>query len=69
MDLAEGGYGLRPGQRLVAVLGVRGLGHAFIERVPGIAMRALAQPLGAGAAAIAANRKVAITLVKDRVKL
>ena len=46
--------GLRQGGK--AVLGRGGtLGHGFDQRVPGIAVRALAQPLGAGAAALVAG--------------
>ena len=48
-DLGQGRHRLALRQRLEAVLRRRGaLGHGFFQRVPGIAVRALAQPLGAG---------------------
>jgi hypothetical protein len=57
-DLGQVDHRLAFGQRLEAVVGAGagGRGHLFVQRVPGIALRAAAQPLGAGAAAFTANK-------------
>ena len=58
-DRRERGHRLRPGQRLEAVAGAAGgLGHRLHQGVPGLALRALAQPARGVAAALAADVNV-----------